>query len=103
MVWQDLINAAFGGGMAFAILPSVLKLRQDKQVLGLHWFHVAFPTVWSCWNLYYYPWLDQTFSYWAAIPLTGINVVYLSMLFYYLKWPGGRQEESSIVIDRKNI
>ena len=93
MIWQDLINATFEGGMAFAILPSVLKLRKDKRVLGLHWFHIAFPTAWGFWNLYYYPWLGQHASFWAGLALVIINVVYLSMIFYYLRWPGGSQQK----------
>ena len=40
MIWQDLTNAIFEGGMAFAIMPSVLKLYRDKLVRGIHWFHI---------------------------------------------------------------
>ena len=83
MIWQDLTNAIFEGGMAFAIMPSVLKLYRDKLVRGIHWFHIAFPTAWGFWNLYYYPWLGQHASFWAGLAVVSVNVVYLSMMLYY--------------------
>ena len=93
MIWQDLVNAAFEGGMCFAIVPSVLKLRRDKEVRGFHWFHIAFPTAWGFWNLYYYPFLGQSASFWAGLAVVSINVLYLSMIAYYLRRPGGRKSD----------
>ena len=90
MPWQDLVNAFFEGGMAFAVVPSILVLYKAKMLSGLHWFHIAFPTVWGFWNLYYYPWLGQWASFWAGLSIVTVNIVYLSMLFYYIRWPGGR-------------
>lgn len=90
MIWQDLVNASFEGGMACAIWPSVVKLWWDKRVRGFHWFTITVPTAWGFWNLYYYPWLGQHASFWAGVAVVSSNVIYLSMMAYYLKWPGGR-------------
>ena len=82
--------------MAFAIMPSILKLYRDKRVLGLHWFMIAFPTAWGFWNLYYYPWLGQYLSFWGGLAVVVVNVTYLSMLFYYLRWPGGQCQQEKL-------
>lgn len=91
MIWQDLVNATFEGLMAPAVLASVVKLWRDKRVLGYHWFTLAVPTTWGFWNLYYYPWLGQPASFWAGLAVVSANTVFLSMLIYYLRRPGGRK------------
>jgi len=93
MIWQDLVNASFEGAMALAIWPSIWRLWRDKVVRGFHWFTISVPTAWGFWNLYYYPWLGQHASFTAGLMVVTSNVVYLSMLAYYLRRPGGRKRD----------
>lgn len=83
MSWADAVNGFFEFGMAMAILPSVFKLLREREVRGFHWFHVAFPTAWGFWNLYYYPSLDQWASFWGGLAVVSVNCFYLALVFRF--------------------
>ena len=80
---MDYINSLFEFGMAFVILLSVLKLREEKVVKGFHWANVAFPALWGIWNLFYYPSLDQWASFTGGVVIVTINIYYLSLIYKY--------------------
>jgi len=65
------------------ILMSIFKLMADKLVRGVHWGQVGFFTIWSLWNLFYYPYLGQWVSFMGGVTLVIANTVYLSLLIYY--------------------
>ena len=80
---NDIINASFEFVGAFAVLLSVRKAYQDKQVHGVSWLHVAFFTAWGFWNIYYYPSLDQWWSFAAGVFLVVVNCIWVGQLIYY--------------------
>lgn len=86
----DMVTAGFECGGAFAILLSIRRLIADKRVAGLHWGHLTFFAVWGVWNLYYYPHLGQWWAFAGGVGIVTANTVYLALVFWYLRWPGGR-------------
>ena len=81
----DFINAAFEILGAFFVFLSIRKLYFDKLVRGIHWAGIAFFTSWGLWNIYYYPSLDQWASFAGAIAISFSNLIYLSMIIYYIR------------------
>lgn len=80
----DIINGIFelGGGMLMWL--SIMKLHKDKIVKGVHWAPVMFFALWGFWNLYFYPSLNQWYSFVAGIILVTTNTVWVLQLMYYL-------------------
>jgi hypothetical protein len=93
MNWPDIVNACFEAGAALAIVLSILRLRREKMVMGYDPITVAFFTVWGGWNIYFYgPALGQWFSLGAGIVVFVTNFVCVSHMYWYIRWPGGREE-----------
>jgi len=83
MSLPDFINGLFESCGGFFILFSVIKLHREKTVHGVHWVHTSFFTSWGFWNLYYYPTLDQWFSFYGGLFLVLTNTFWLGQLIYY--------------------
>lgn len=81
----DLFNAGFELAGGLIMFLNVWRLCKDKSVRGVDWRVPAFFAVWGFWNLGYYPMLGQWFSLGAGLIVTVSNVVYCSLLVYYLK------------------
>jgi len=81
----DVINGLFELLGAPFILVSIVRLRKDKAVRGVSWIHAMFFTAWGFWNLYYYPFLDQWFSFSGGIAIVTANSVWVGLLIYYSK------------------
>lgn len=79
----DLVNAVFEGAGGFFVYLSIRRLLRDKLVRGLDWKMLGFFTAWGCWNLFYYPHLDQWLSFAAGLGLVVTNAVYLVLVLYY--------------------
>lgn len=79
----DLLNALFEFGAAIVMWINVLKLYKDKQIHGVFWVVWIFYACWGIWNLYYYPMLNQTLSFYCGIILVIGNIVWVSLAFYY--------------------
>ncbi len=84
----DLINGLFEALGGFAILLHAKTLYRDKQVHGANWIATTFMTLWGVWNLYYYPHLGQWLSFAGGLFIVVANIVWLSMMIYYLKFYG---------------
>lgn len=88
--WPDFINGTFESLGGLFIFFSIEKLYKQKIVRGVSWVHAAFFSAWGYWNLYYYPHLDQWFSFWGGAGLVATNTIWLGQLLWYTRWPGGR-------------
>jgi uncharacterized membrane protein YfcA len=80
----DFINGTLETLGGFFIMFSVYNLHKAKLVRGVSWAHVAFFSSWGYWNLYYYPSLDQWFSFWGGAFLVTVNTYWLGQMIYYL-------------------
>lgn len=85
MITPDLINGTFESLGAFFILQSVIKLHRDKVVRGVSWLHSGFFAAWGYWNLFYYPHLDQWFSFVGGVGIVAANTFWLGQIIYYTR------------------
>jgi len=80
---NDLINGCFELVGAALLTLNVRRLLIDKVVAGVSWLPVCFFTAWGMWNLYYYPSLDQWFSFAGGVLIVVVNTVWLVLVFKY--------------------
>ena len=80
----DLINGLFETAGGLFIMLSIRTLHRVKLVRGVSWIHVSFFSSWGYWNLYYYPTLDQWFSFWGGVFLVAANTYWLGQIVFYL-------------------
>lgn len=88
--WGDTINALFELAGGFFILNNCRQLYHDKLVKGVSVLSTIFFTSWGIWNLYYYPSLNQWASFAGGVLITVGNVLWVSLMIYYVRHPGGR-------------
>jgi len=81
--WPDMVNGAFEALAGIAVLNHCIALHHDKAVRGLSVGSTAFFTAWGVWNLYYYPHLDQFWSFAGGVFITLANGIYVAMLVHY--------------------
>lgn len=79
----DLINGAFEGLASLFILNHCRVLFNDKTVRGVSVLSCAFFTLWGLWNLYFYPAVGQSWSFWGGVLVVLANSVYVGLLIYY--------------------
>lgn len=83
MSWPDMVNAGFEAGAGVAVLLHCARLHEDKQVRGMSITAVVFFTLWGLWNIFYYPFLGQFWSFVGGIFVTVANLFYVAMLVFY--------------------
>lgn len=81
---NDIINGLFEFGGAAASYLNIRAIRKDKKVQGIHWSTYAFFTTWGIWNLFYYPSLDQWFSFSGGVLIVLGNFIWLGHALYYM-------------------
>ena len=79
----DFINGAFEFLGSAMIWRNVYQLYLDKMVRGVHWLPVGFFAAWGFWNLFYYPHLDQWWSFAGGVSIVIANVVWVIQILYY--------------------
>ena len=79
----DIINGLFEFVGSVALWRNVAQLYRDKHVAGVHWTATGFFMVWGYWNLYYYPQLDQWWSFAGGVSIVTANTVWLVQMLYY--------------------
>jgi len=89
-VSPDFVNGLFEMlGGAF-ILNHCRVLYRDKMVRGVSIISTAFFFAWGVWNLYYYPHLDQWWSFAGGLVIVLGNCLWVGMMLYYSARPNGR-------------
>ncbi len=83
---NDIINGMFELISGVLIILNILKLYKDKVVKGISVIPTILFTLWGIWNLYYYPSLNQYFSFAGGLLLATTNFIWLFMAFYYKKY-----------------
>lgn len=81
--FPDLLNGIFEFGLSYFILKSIQKIRVDKKVLGFYMPTIYWTTAWGLYNIFYYPYLGQWFSFVGGITVVTLNLIWLSHYFYY--------------------
>jgi len=85
----DLINGTFEFVGSLMLWRNAWQLHKDKMVKGVHWNATAFFAAWGYWNLFYYPHLDQWWSFWGGVSIVTANTVWLAQMIYYLRRQNG--------------
>jgi hypothetical protein len=80
----DLINS-FGFEILSCVFLSlnIWSLYKDKIVKGISLSSAAFYASWSCWNVYYYFALDQSFSFYAGILVAILTSWWILLALWY--------------------
>ena len=84
-MWPDIINGLYELSGAPFIFLSVIKLHREKKVAGISWIHAGFFATWGYWNLFYYPHLNQWFSFIGGVAIVIVNTIWLGQLLFYSK------------------
>lgn len=87
----DLINGCFELAGGLFVLNHVRVLLKDKSVKGVSILSTIVFTLWGVWNLYYYPSLNQMISFYGGLLIVFANSLYISLMLYYRKFPGGKK------------
>ena len=82
----DHINALFQLLGSLFILINVFRINRDKMLAGVSVIPTIYYIVWGFWNLYYYPFLGQWYSFAAGLLVVAANVAWVSMAIYYSRW-----------------
>ena len=81
----DFINGIFEFvGSAFTWM-NVRQIYRDKGHSGVYVPAIVFFMSWGLWNLYYYPHLDQPWSFHGGLSLVAANIAWVTLLLYYGK------------------
>lgn len=83
MVSNDAINGSFELVGAYFNSRSVAAIRRDRIVTGVCWTPWAWFSAWGVWNLFYYPSLDQFYSFLGGLVMVGVNLIWLYHVWYY--------------------
>lgn len=86
----DMINGLFElfGGLLYILNIRLLLIH--KQVQGVSLIPTVFFTSWGIWNLFYYPSLDQWYSFYGGVFLVTVNAIWLLLALYYARLYSGR-------------
>jgi hypothetical protein len=88
----DIVNGLFeaiGGVLLFRNCWFTFKA---KTVKGVSIFTTTFFAAWGLWNLYYYPHLEQIWSFAGGCIIVTANVLWIWLMVYYTrKRPFGRR------------
>lgn len=79
----DMTNGLLELMGSFMIWANVRRLYIDKQVKGISVWGTLFFFTWGIWNLFYYPGLQQWYSFWGGICIMVANSAWLGLLVYY--------------------
>lgn len=79
----DVINGIFEIVGALFILLNIRRIYLDKQLKGVSWLPTVFFSSWGFWNLFYYPSLNQWYSFAGGILMVATNSFWLGQILYY--------------------
>ena len=82
-ITADMVNGCFELFGGVFILNHCRVVLRDKAVAGVSIISTMFFTSWGGFNLYYYPSLNQWFSFWGGAALVWANIYWIYLLMKY--------------------
>lgn len=79
----DLINGIFEAVAGLMVWINVRVLIRDKTIKGVSLIPTAVFFLWGIWNLFYYPHLDQMFSFFGGILVVSGNLAWVALAMSY--------------------
>lgn len=86
----DFFNGLFEFFGSIFIWKNVKAILRDKGYAGVDLGAVGFFFAWGTWNLYYYPHLDQWWSFLGGCSLTLANLVWVMLMFKFGRFFKGK-------------
>jgi hypothetical protein len=80
---NDFINGLFECGGGLASWFNVYAIIRDKQIRGVSLAACAYFWSWGLWNLYYYPSLNQMWSFYGGMVVCAANFVWMYFAIRY--------------------
>ena len=80
---NDIMNALFEFVGGLFLWMNVITLYKDKATKGIYYPTVVFFFFWGVWNLWYYPSLNQWWSFVGGVWLATANLVWILLFIYY--------------------
>lgn len=80
---NDVMNALFEFIGGLFLWMNVITLYKDKATKGIYYPTVIFFFLWGVWNLWYYPSLNQWWSFVGGVWLATANLVWILLFMYY--------------------
>jgi hypothetical protein len=81
----DVINGTFELLGGILLFTNVVQLFKDKQLKGVRIIPTALFMLWGYWNLFYYPNLNQWYSFIGGLVVVAANTVWVILAIYYRK------------------
>ena len=81
--WTDMLNSGFEWATAVFVFRNCLALVRDKEYKGASFLGVVFYTSWGAWNVFYYLYLRQYWSWAAGLLIFVTNIAYVSLILRY--------------------
>lgn len=82
----DMMNGLFELFGAAITWLNVIQIRKDKCLKGYNPMTTVFFMSWGVFNLFYYPSLEQWFSFFGGIAIVTVNTIWLGHIVYYKKY-----------------
>lgn len=79
----DLSNGLFEFTASLMVLNNCRVLFKDKQRQGISKFSCLFFLSWGFWNTFYYPHLNQWWSFAGGLFVVSANILWIVMMYYY--------------------
>jgi hypothetical protein len=84
-VSPDIVNGLFELIGGLFILNHCRVLYQHKQVKGVSIVSTMFFSAWGFWNLFFYPHLEQMWSFAGGVVIVVANCLWIGLMLYYAK------------------
>src|ERR1700759_5546623 len=78
----DTINGLFELIGALLVVNSIRALLKDRTVKGVSVFSCCAFSTWGVWNLFYYPYLGQWFSFAGGACLCAANLAWVGLMLF---------------------
>jgi len=79
----DIVNGCFEFGASLFQLINVMATYRDKKIRGIRIVPTMFFTSWGIWNLYYYPQLNQIWSFIGGLGIVITNLIWVVLMIKY--------------------
>jgi uncharacterized membrane protein YfcA len=79
----DLVNGIFEAMGSLMVFNHCRAVWKDKAVAGVSIVSTVFFSLWGVWNLFYYPHLDQWWSFAGGVLIVVANCVWIGLMLRY--------------------
>jgi hypothetical protein len=79
----DVVNGLIEAIGGLFVLNHCRRLYIDKQVKGVSLVSTAFFFLWGLWNVFYYPSLNQRWSFAGGIIVVSANFLWIALMLHY--------------------